>query len=94
MRTLFAFFLLLILMSFAEPPPNQLGKYNSEVRYADNVFRGKTVNMETKIEITTLDGDPGNAGDPVPIDDLIPVFLLVAVGLIFFQYRFSLKVHL
>lgn len=66
------------ILTFAQKPPNRF-------------MEEESVNAVSKEETTsakmTLD-NPGNVGDPLPINDYIPFLIITAMGLIVFtKYR-------
>ena len=78
-KIIYIIFLIISVLSFAQKGPNPFSEEESL-----NVDRNeKMVLTESAFE------DPGNAADPMPVDDYIPILIITAVGLIIFSQYYK-----
>ena len=82
-KSLYIFFILISLFSFAQSGPNPF-----EDRESETAFNRDVAVKENEIK-DNPQADPGggNPNDPVPIDNYIPFLLIAALGLIIYQVR-------
>lgn len=81
-KTLYFLFLLVGLFAYAQSGPNPFAEKESE-----SAFNKDGAVKENDKDIPQKDTGGGNPGDPVPIDNYIPILILTAVGIIVYQTR-------
>lgn len=76
-------FLLISFFSFAQSGPNPFAEKESESAFNKP---NATKDNETQVkDNTAFDTGGGNPGDPVPIDNYIPLLIITAVGIMVYH---------
>ena len=96
-KTLYFFFLLVGLFAFAQSGPNPFSENNSENTFSHDLNKEK-VDAAKSAGDCDNDGIPnesdpspgcdsggGNPSDPVPIDNYIPLLIIIAVGIMVYH---------
>ena len=76
-------FLLISIFSFAQSGPNPFAEKESESAFNKP---NATKDNETQVkDNTAFDPGGGNPGNPVPIDNYIPLLIITAVGIMVYH---------
>lgn len=89
-KSLYLFFILISLFSFAKNGPNPFAENES-----DNTFSKTNTNTNNQSDgnhEASLDSGGGNPGDPVPIDNYIPFLVITAVGIMVYHTHKKKKI--
>ena len=82
-KTLYLFFILISFFSYAQSGPNPFADKES-----DNAFNRTNATKDNETEAkkdAAFDPGGGNPGDPVPIDNYIPLLVITAVGIMVYH---------
>lgn len=77
-------FLLISFFSFAQSGPNPFADKESESEF-NKPTATKDNETQVKDNAASLDSGGGNPGDPVPIDNYIPLLIITAVGIMVYH---------
>ncbi|MBF8457223.1 hypothetical protein IV494_08505 [Kaistella sp. G5-32] len=86
---LYLFFILIGVFSYAQHGPNPFAEKES-----DNAFNRTNATKDNETQAndgTAFDPGGGNPGDPLPIDNYIPLLAVTAVGIILYSTRTKKK---
>ncbi|CAM3055411.1 hypothetical protein KADA111694_00070 [Kaistella daneshvariae] len=89
--------LVLSVGAYAQGAANPFTGENTNNKFQTHYNDPENLKGSRKMEVSAaedaVDSGPGQPGDPLPVDHYIPVFILVAVGLIFYKTQDSAGRH-
>lgn len=91
MRNLLIIFLLFFSLTvYSQNTSNRFAGENTDSETENPYSNSQKLTSDVKASSASAmaDNGPGAPGEPVPIDGFLPLLIVVAVGLIFFQNRY------
>ena len=84
-KTIYLILLVISVFGFAQQGANPFAESESQNAFSKEQAAKEKTNIEQQSQ--PYDKNPGNLGDPAPIDDYVPLLVIAAIGIIVYTQR-------